>query len=59
MGLVKKHDLASYWSIDSVFATPFVCSVMPRDEFENILSVFHLCDNTTFKKKGKDGYDPT
>ena len=44
--------------IDSVFATPFVCSVMPRGECKNILSVFHLCDNTTYPKKGKDRYDP-
>ena len=31
---------------------------MSRDEFLNIFSFFHLCDNKTYVKKGQEGYDP-
>lgn len=58
MGLVKKPDIKNYWSLDEMLETPFVRKLMPRDEFYNILMFFHLCDNTTYPKKGEEGYDP-
>ena len=57
MALVKKSDL-KHWSVDAVLDTPFIRSVMPRDEFMNILSFFHLNDDTMYAKKGQ-GVRPT
>ena len=31
---------------------------MSRDEFLNIFSFIHLCDNKTYVKRGQEGYDP-
>ena len=57
-GVVKKDNVKSYWSTDDVFSTPFPRKVMRRDEFFNIFSFLHLCDNATYVQKGQDGYDP-
>ena len=53
MGLVR-NMIWYHIGLLIVFATPFV---MERDKFENILSFFHLCDNTTYPKNCEDGYD--
>ena len=58
MGIVRKPDVKDYWSIDEMMSTPFVRKMMSRDEFHNILSFFHLCDNTSCPKKNTEGYDP-
>ena len=55
MGIVRKQD---YWSKDNVIVTPFVSTVMARDHFQNIMTFFHLADNTTYPKKDSDDYDP-
>ena len=57
-GVVKKDNVKSYWSTDSILSTPFPKKVMSRDEFLNIFSFFHLCDNKTYVKRGQEGYDP-
>ena len=46
MGIVKKHFITSYWSIDSAIATPFPRTFMSRNEFENIFVFHHCCDNS-------------
>ena len=53
-----KDNVKSYWSTDDVYGTPFPRKVMSRDEFFNIFSFLHLCDNATYVIKGQDGYDP-
>ena len=58
MGIVRKPDVKDYWSIDEMRSTPFGRKMMPRDEFHNILSFFHLSDNETCPKKNTEGYDP-
>ena len=57
-GVVKKDNVKSYWSTNDLYATPFPRKVMSRDEFFNIFSFLHLCDNATYVIKGQDGYDP-
>ena len=57
-GIIKKDNVKSYWSTDCIFDTPFPRTVMKRDEFFNIFSFLHLCDNATYIPKGGDGYDP-
>ena len=47
MGLIKKKpDIKQYWSMDEMLSTSFVRNIMSRDEYHNILSFFHLCDNS-------------
>ena len=58
MGLAKKRDYNLYWSTDSVICTPIFSQVMPRDDFQNILSFLHCSDNSTYIRKGLHGYDP-
>ena len=57
-GVVKKENVKSYWSTDSVYSTPYPAKVMSRDKFLNIFSLFHLCDNDTYIANGQPGYDP-
>ena len=58
MELVKKPQIAGYWSMDPVTSTPFFGSVLSRNRFEIILKFLHLADNSQAKKKGEEGYDP-
>ena len=38
--------------------TPVVHTIMPRDEFLNIMTFFHLSDNAMYPLRGTDGYNP-
>ena len=38
MGIVRKQNLATYWSTDEVLNTPFCRNAMSCDEFQNIMS---------------------
>ena len=42
-GVVKKDNIKSYWSTNSISSTPFPKKVMSCDEFLNIFSFIHLC----------------
>ena len=44
MGVIKKRDLASYWSTDDVVGTPFFRTKMSRNRFQAIMSNLHLAD---------------
>ena len=46
MGLVDKPVLCAYWSTDSLDSTTECAAMMQRDRFMNLLSYFHLTDNT-------------
>ena len=46
MGLTRKPDLESYWSVDPIIATPFFGDRMSKDRFMAILSNLHLVDNS-------------
>ena len=58
MGLVKKNDVKDYWSTDVILSTPFVRTLMSRDEYHNTLTFFHLTDNSIYPSKGSDDYNP-
>ena len=58
MGIVRKQNLATYCSTDEVLNTPFCQNVMSRDEFQNIMSFFHLTDNIKYPAKGDADYNP-
>ena len=58
MGLTVQEDLGEYWSTDPVVQTPFYPGIMSRDYFMNILSFFHLSDNSNYIPRGQRGYDP-
>ena len=58
MGLIQKHDIKQYWSMDEMLATSFVRKLMSRDEYHNIQTFLHLCDNETYPKKTDPEYDP-
>ena len=58
MGVVKKDLIQHYWSIDATLSTPFPRTVMSRNEFENIFSFLHCCNNQDYATKGTPGYDP-
>ena len=47
MGLTQKPDVTDYWSNDETHRTPFFGNNMTRDRLLDILSNFHLVDNTT------------
>ena len=48
MGVVKKDLIQHYWSIDATLSTPFPRTVMSRNEFENIFSFLHCCNNQDY-----------
>ena len=56
-GIVKKDLLCHYWSVDSVMSTPFLRSIMSRQEFFNIMSFLHCCDSSDYPGRGQPGYD--
>ena len=58
MGIVVREDIPSYWATDCALQTPFFPEVRSRNRFLSILSFFHLCNNETISRRGKEGYDP-
>ena len=45
LGLVRKPELADYWSQKDLTRTPFFGTRMSRDRFQAILSNFHVADD--------------
>ena len=43
-GLIKKTELAEYWSTDEVLSTPYFAKVMSRNRFQLILRFLHYTD---------------
>jgi len=58
MGLVDKPVLSAYWSTDSLDSTPEFAAMMQRDRFMNLLSYFHLTDNTLAPDRNQPEFDP-
>ncbi|GFO08497.1 PiggyBac transposable element-derived protein 4 [Plakobranchus ocellatus] len=52
MALITKHEIEDYWSTKGIIHSPFVGKIMSRNRFQNILSMFHLCNNQHY------GHDP-
>ena len=44
--------------LHDIFTTHFPAKLLKHDEFFNMFSFLHLCDNATYIKKNQDGYDP-
>ena len=45
MGIVRKPDIADYWTTEECIKTPFFGKYMAKDRFLNILGNLHLVDN--------------
>ena len=58
-GLLRKQNIKHYWTTDAMMSTPFVRSIMSRDDFADIMKFFHLVDNKFYPSKGSSGYDPS
>ena len=56
MGIVKKDLITLYWGIDSIIVTPVPRMVMSTNEFENIFTFLHCCDNSEYATKVQPGY---
>jgi hypothetical protein len=57
MGLVRKSDIAQYWSIKEYVNTSFFGKYMTRNRFHLILSNRHIVDNNLAVPEGKPGID--
>jgi hypothetical protein len=45
MGIVQKPTMRSYFSKNSILATPIFGSVISMDRFESICKFIHFCNN--------------
>ena len=46
MGIVKKSQLKMYWSCYPTVETSFFTTILPRDQFMQILTNVHFVDNS-------------
>jgi len=58
MCLVCKSNIAEYWSTLEIVHTPFASTIISRDRFMQILSFFHINNNTTYIPFGQPGHKP-
>ena len=58
MGLVKKTNMAKYWSTNSLTRTPFFGKILSRNTFQNILVNLHISDNNTDYPCDNPNHDP-
>ena len=58
MGLVRKSRIEEYWSVGEIMDTPFFRKCMSRNQFQLILSNFHLADNNLMPPKNNPDFDP-
>ena len=58
MGLVKKPNMAKYWSTNSLTRTPFFGKILSRNAFQNILVNLHISDNNTDYPHDNPNHDP-
>ena len=58
MGLVKKPNMAKYWSTKSLTRTPFFGKILSSNTFQNILVNLHISDNYTDYPHDNPNHDP-
>ena len=58
MGLVKKPNMAKYWSTNFLTRTPFFGKILSRNTFQNILMNLHISDNNTDYPHDNPNHDP-
>ena len=58
MGLVRKTSIESYWNHGEIVRTPYFGTYMSQNNFQNILSNFHVVDNSLDVPKNRTGHDP-
>ena len=58
MGIIKRNNIKEYWSTDESITAPFIPRLMSRNEFHNIMTFFHLVDNTNYPARDSPDYDP-
>ncbi|KAH8028972.1 hypothetical protein HPB51_021674 [Rhipicephalus microplus] len=55
MSVVSMPFRRMYWS--RLLRQSYIADCMPRNCFDEVISLFHACNNDTEKKKEEDGYD--
>ncbi|KAH8041755.1 hypothetical protein HPB51_017575 [Rhipicephalus microplus] len=55
MSVVYMPFRRMYWS--RLLRQSHIADCMPRNRFDEVISLFHACNNDTEKKKEEDGYD--
>ena len=58
MGLVRKTLMQPYWNHGEIVRTPYFGTYMSQNNFQNILSNFHIVDNSLDVPKNRPGHDP-
>ena len=46
MGLIRKTSIESYWNHGEIVRAPYFGTYMSQNNFQNILSNFHVVDNS-------------
>ena len=54
MGIIHKHNVNSYWSLEELLATPSFSQMMLRDRFKLFLKFLHFNDNSTYDPEDPD-----
>ena len=54
MGIVRKPEIAQYWSTNPLLKGSIFNSVMPRNRFQSILQFLHFADNSQFDPNDPD-----
>ena len=58
MGFVRKTSIESYWNHGEIVRTPYFGPYMSQNNFQNILSNFHIVDNSLDVPKNRPSHDP-
>ena len=58
MTLVRKTSIESYWNHGEIVRTPYFGTYMSWDNFQNMLSDFHVADNSLDVPRNSPGHDP-
>ena len=58
MGLIRKTSIESYWNHGEIVRAPYFGTYMSQNNFQNILSNFHIVDNSLDVPKNRPGHDP-
>ena len=58
MGLVRKTSIYSYWNNGEIVRTPYFGTYISQNNFQNILSNFHVADKSLDVPKYRPGQDP-
>ena len=58
MGLIKRTNMAKYWSTNSLTKRPFFGKILSGNTFQNILMNLHISDNNPDYPHDNSNHDP-